>query len=264
MEDLKAASPSRLREIIRKGEFTGPTAGLAAGYAQANLVILPEELAFEFMLFIHRNPKPCPVLDVTDPGDPEPKLTAPGADIRQDLPKYRIYERGKLTAEVTNILKYWREDFVAFLIGCSFTFEAAFLKAGIPVRHIEEKKNVPMFITNIQCKEAGRFKGPMVVSMRPIPGRLIPKAVEITSRYKAVHGSPIHIGHPQSIGIKDINSPDFGDAVTIRKGELPVFWACGVTPQAVAMETKPSIMITHSPGHMFITDIKNEQLAEYY
>jgi uncharacterized protein YcsI (UPF0317 family) len=242
------------------GEYSKPTSGLCPGYAQANLVVLPKDLALDFMIFVQRNPKPCPVLDITEAGNPDPKKAAPGADIRTDIPLYRVYKKGELIDEPTDILSYWREDLVAFLLGCSFTFEKGLQKAGIPVRHIEEGCNVPMYITNIECMKGGIFQGPMVVSMRPIPGRLIPEAVRCTSRYPAVHGTPVHVGAPEEIGIKDIDKPDFGDRVTIKKGEIPVFWACGVTPQAVAMKVKPELMITHSPGHMFITDIREEEL----
>jgi uncharacterized protein YcsI (UPF0317 family) len=254
-------SVEEIRQAIRRGEFTSPTPGLAPGYAQANLVILPEKYAFDFLLFCLRNPKPCPVLDVTEPGSPVPRLAAPNADLRTDIPKYRVWEKGELKAEVTDISSYWRDDLVAFLLGCSFTFEAALLGAGIPVRHIEENRNVPMYITNIQCVPAGVFHGPMVVSMRPIPHAQVVRAVQVTSRYPSVHGAPVHIGEPAAIGIKDINNPELGESVTIKPGEVPVFWACGCTPQAVAMEAKPDFMITHSPGHMFITDLKNEELA---
>lgn len=250
-----------LRLAIRLGEYTQPTPGLAPGYAQANLVILPQKYAFDFFLFCQRNPKPCPVLDVTEPGSPVPRLVAPDSDLRTDLPRYRIWEHGELKAEVTDITSYWREDLVAFLLGCSFTFEAALIGANIPVRHIEEGCNVPMFITNRQCLSAGIFHGPMVVSMRPIPPELVVRAVQVTSRYPFVHGAPVHIGDPHVIGVKDLMKPDFGDPVNFKVGEVPVFWACGVTPQAVAMEAKPDYMITHAPGHMFITDLKNEQLA---
>lgn len=252
---------TELRAAIRRGEYTQPTPGLAPGYAQANLVILPQKYAFDFLLFCTRNPKPCPVLDVTEAGSPVPRLAAPGADLRTDLPRYRVWECGVLKAEVTDISAYWRDDLVAFLLGCSFTFEAALLGAGIPVRHIEEGRNVPMFITDRECTPAGVFHGPLVVSMRPIPPDQVVRAVQVTSRYPAVHGAPVHIGDPAVIGIRDVMKPDFGDAVTFKPGEVPVFWACGVTPQAVAMEAKPDFMITHAPGHMFITDLRNEELA---
>jgi len=249
------------RMMIREGRWKKPTCGIAKGYTQANLVVLPKNLAYDFMLFAFRNPKPCPVLDITDVGDPEPKNVAPGSDLRTDLPKYRVYKNGKLYAEVDNIVEFWRDDFVAFLLGCSFTFEWALIENGIPVRHIEEGKNVPMYITNIETKPAGVFRGKMVVSMRPIPREKVIRAIQVTSRFPAVHGAPVHIGNPEAIGIRSLYEPDFGDPVDIRDGEVPVFWACGVTPQVVALESKPEIMITHSPGHMFVTDIKDEQLA---
>jgi len=254
---------SEARALIREGRWTRPTAGLAPGYTQANLVILPEEWAFEFLLFCQRNPKPCPVLDVTDVGSPHPARVAPGADLRTDLPKYRIYRYGKLEAEVTQIADFWQKDFVAFLLGCSYTFEAALLAAGIPMRHIEEERNVPMYITNIECHPAGRFQGPMVVSMRPIPSRQVVRAVEVTARYPQVHGAPVHIGDPAAIGIEDLARPDFGNAVTVRAGEIPLFWACGVTPQVAVRKARPELMITHSPGHMFLTDIRDEDLARW-
>ncbi len=260
MSEYRDATPARMRELIRKEQYTEPTSGVCSGYAQANLVILPRDLALDFMIFAQRNPKPCPVLDVTEAGNPEPKLMAPGADIRTDIPRYRVYRKGIMVDEPLNILDYWREDLVGFLLGCSFTFERALMDAGIPVRNIEENCNVPMYITRIQCTEGGVFRGPLVVSMRPVPGRLVPEAIRSTARYPAVHGAPVHVGDPEAIGIKDIDKPDFGDRVTINKGEIPVFWACGVTPQAVAMNVKPEIMITHSPGHMFITDISDREL----
>jgi len=255
--------PQEIRASIREGKWTKPTAGLALGYAQANLVILPEEWAFEFLLFCQRNPRPCPVLDVTDVGFPHPARVAPAADLRTDLPKYRIYRSGKLEAEVTQITDFWQDDMVAFLLGCSYTFEAALLAAGIAVRHIEEGRNVPMYVTNIQCTPAGRFRGPMVVSMRPIPSRQVVKAVEVTVRFPKAHGAPVHIGDPAAIGIEDLARPDFGDAVTVEEGEVPLFWACGVTPQVAAREARPELMITHAPGHMFITDLRDEELAEW-
>lgn len=261
MENLKDKTPSEIRQLIRENKFTSPTAGLAEGYTQANLAILKKDLAFDFLLFCQRNPKQCPVIDVTEPGSPIPTLVAKNADLRTDIPKYRIYKYGEMVDEVTDINKYWEDDMVCFLLGCSFTFEHPFIKNVIPVRHIEETCNVPMYKTNIQCNKAGKFHGPTVVSMRPLPEKDIVRAVQITSRFPSVHGAPLHIGNPASIGIKDINKPDFGDMVTIKENEVPVFWACGVTPQAVAMEVKPEIMITHSPGHMFITDIKDEQFS---
>lgn len=261
MDILSRLSPGEIRDLVRRGELARPTAGMAPGYVQANLVVVPRELAFDFLLFAQRNPKPCPVLDVTDPGSPVPGLLAPGADLRFDLPRYRIYKNGILADEVTEIASHWRDDLVAFLLGCSFTFEEALLAAGVPVRHLEEDCNVPMYNTTIPLAPAGRFQGFMVVSMRPLPPDKIVRAVQVTSRFPAVHGSPVHIGDPEKIGIRDIKSPDYGDPVIIQPGEVPVFWACGVTPQAVAVTARPELMITHSPGYMFISDIRNEDLA---
>lgn len=261
MSEFANMSPAEVRAMIRRGEWTKPTSGMAQGFTQANLAILKKDIAFDFLLFCQRNPKPCPVLDVTEAGSPVPRLVAPTADIRTDIPKYRIYRHGELVDEVQDILNYWEDDMVAFLIGCSFTFEHPLMNSGIPVRHIEENCNVAMYKTNIPCIQAGRFEGPVVVSMRPIPEKDVVRAVQITSRFPSVHGAPIHIGNPASIGIKDIDKPDFGDRVTIKAGEVPVFWACGVTPQAVAMQIKPELMITHAPGHMFITDVRDEKFS---
>jgi uncharacterized protein YcsI (UPF0317 family) len=262
MVDMAAMSPSELRSMIRKKEWSRPTSGMAKGYTQTNLAILKKDFAFEFLLFCLRNPKPCPIIDVTEPGSFIPRLAAPDADLRTDIPKYRIYRHGQLTDEVTDIVNDWEDDMVAFLIGCSFTFEHPLMNNGIPIRHIEEDCNVSMYKTNIPCVKAGRFEGPMVVSMRPIPEKDVVRAVQVTSRFPAVHGAPVQIGNPESLGI-DINKPDFGDRVTIKEGEVPVFWACGVTPQAVAMQTKPELMITHAPGHMFITDLRDEQFGVF-
>ena len=255
------SSPVALRSIIRYGEYNTVTAGLAPGYVQANLVILPEAQAFDFLLFCQRNPKPCPLIEVVDAGNVEPSITAPGADIRTDLPKYRVYRDGVLEQETENVLDVWRDDLVSFLIGCSFTFETALLAAGIPMRHIEENSNVSMYITNMPTVPAGQFSGPTVVSMRPIGREKVVKAVQVTSRFPNTHGAPLHVGDPASIGIDDLQKPDYGDVVPFQAGEIPVFWACGVTPQAVAMQSKPPFMITHSPGHMFITDVRDEDLA---
>lgn len=260
-KDLIGKHPREVRQLIREGRWTRPTSGLCLGHAQANLAVLPRDLAFDFVLFALRNPKPCPLLEVLDPGDPEPRRSAPGADIRTDLPRYRVYRDGKLEDEPADIRQDWREDFVAFLIGCSFTFEAGLVQAGIPVRHMELNRNAPMFLTNIACEPAGIFHGPMVVSMRPIPAAQVAKAVQVSGRYPSVHGAPIHIGSPETLGVQDITQPDFGDPPVFHPGEVPVFWACGVTPQSVAMTVKPEIMITHCPGHMFLTDIPNESLA---
>ena len=254
-------SPSEVRQLCRDGKFDAPTSGHALGYVQANLVVLPYDLAFEFLLFCQRNPKACPVLDVTDVGKFEPNLIAPGSDLRTDLPRYRIFERGELVAEVNEIVSYWRDDLVAFLIGCSFSFENAMLNADLPVRHIEENKNVPMYETDIPCVPTQKFSSPLVVSMRPLPINKIIRSVEVTSRYTKAHGSPIHIGNPEAIGIHSIDKPDYGDAVTVKAGEVPVFWACGVTTQAAIFRAKPEFAITHAPGHMFVSDLKDEALS---
>ena len=250
-----------VRAACRDGSWMEPTCGLADGFAQANLVMLPRDLAFDFLLFCQRNPKPCPLLEVTETGDPVPHHVAPGADLRTDLPRYRVWQNGKLVDEPTDIAEYWQDDFVSFVIGCSFTFEAAMRRAGLPVRHIELGVNVPMFRTNLACRSAGVFHGPLVVSMRPLTPSDAVRAVQITSRYPSVHGAPIHIGNPAAIGISDISRPDFGDSVPIHAGEVPVFWACGVTPQAAIMAAKPPLVITHSPGCMFVTDVRDEELA---
>lgn len=249
-----------VRAACRSVAWSEQTSGLAPGFAQANLVILPADDAFDFLLFCQRNPKPCPLLEVTSAGSPSPRNSASNADIRTDLPKYRVWIDGELTDEPVDITAYWRNDLVSFLIGCSFTFEAALLQACIPVRHLELGCNVPMFKTTIECQPAGRFHGPLVVSMRPLKPADAIKAVQITSQFPGVHGAPIHLGLPELIGISDLQHPDFGDAVPIEKDEIPVFWACGVTPQAAVMKAKPKFVITHSPGCMFVTDIKDEDL----
>ncbi|WP_203362440.1 putative hydro-lyase [Bacillus sp. REN10] len=257
----KYESLKEIRMLIRNNTFTGPTAGLAPRYTQTNLVVLPKEAAYDFLLFCQRNPKSCPLIEVTDVGSPIPKLTAPQSDLRYDLPKYRIYKHGELVGEVAQIEDVWRDDFVSFLIGCSFTFEHALMDNGLEIRHIAEQRNVPMYVTNIASQEAGRFYGNMVVSMRPFPAHQVVRAVEVTSRFPAVHGSPIHIGSPEKIGINNLAEPDFGEAVTMKEGEIPVFWACGATPQSVVMASKPEFVITHAPGHMFITDMKDCQYS---
>lgn len=258
--------PDVVRGFIREGRIDSPTTGMCAGYAQGNLVVLPEELAWDFLLFCQRNPKSCPLLEVSDAGSRTFSLTAPGSDIAKDIPRYRIYKDGILTQECTDVSEVFdayqlnQGKLVSFLIGCSFSFETELLEAGIPVRQIEEGVNVPMYQTTIPCIPAGVFSGNMVVSMRPIPHSQVPAATAITASMPKVHGAPVQIGYPEVIGIQDIQKPDFGDRVTIREGEVPVFWPCGVTPQAVVMNSRPSFAITHAPGHMFITDVKNAQL----
>lgn len=260
--DYTSVTPAEARRLMREGGYDRPTAGMCAGYAQANLVILPREQAYDFLLFTQRNPKACPVLEVADAGSRLTKYMADGADIATDLPRYRVYRDGVFTEELTDVSRLWRDDFVSFLIGCSFSFEAELIAAGIAVRHIDEGRNVPMYLTNIKCESAGMFHGNMVVSMRPVPHAKAVKAVTVTAAMPRVHGAPVHIGDPAAIGIADISKPDFGEAVTIYPGEIPVFWPCGVTPQAAVMAAKPPLAITHAPGHMFITDVLNSDLKD--
>lgn len=242
-------TPQQIRET-----HTGPTTGLADGYAQANLIAVPKDWAYEVLLFTQRNPKPCPVLDVTDEGGTTTTL-ANNADLMRHIPRYRIWHDGELVDEPTDATAHWRPDLVAFLIGCSFSFETALKDNGIPLRHVEQQRNVPMYVTNRECRPAGRLHGPMVVSMRYIPEALVDKAAELTARMPAVHGAPVHIGDPTALGITDPDKPDFGDPTDPHPGDVPVFWACGVTPQAAVMASRPPFAITHAPGHMFVTDV---------
>lgn len=255
--DLAMTAPADFRALCRAGIFTGPTSGVASGHVQANMMILPREFAFDFLLFCQRNPKPCPLVEVLEPGKFEPRC-APGGDVRTDLPGYRIFENGRLVKEVKDITDFWRDDLVTFLIGCSFSFENALITGGIPLRHVDRGVNVAMYKTNIPCQSAGRFQGNMVVSMRPVKSRDVARAVEISGRYPQVHGAPVHIGHPELIGIADLSRPDFGDAVPLMEDELPLFWACGVTPQYVAELSAIPFCISHSPGKMLVTDFLNE------
>jgi len=252
-----------IRALCRDGSFDGPTAGVAMGYAQVNLVVLRETLAGDFERFCRLNPKPCPLLEVTKVGASEPSETAPGEDLRTDLPRYRVYQKGVCVDRPTSIISYWRDDFVAFLIGCSFTFESALLDAQVPVRHIEESLNVPMYRTSVACKPASVFAAPLVVSMRPMTPEQAKIAERVTAALPRVHGSPVHVGDPVAIGITDLSRPDYGDAVTVRSDEIPVFWACGVTPMEAIMHAKPDIAITHEPGHMFVTDVLDRSLREH-
>ena len=253
--ELADATAAQLRAAVRAGRYSGPTAGLARGFVQANLVILPAEAADEFAEFCRRNPKPCPLLEQTSPGDPEPRATAPGADLRTDVPRYRVFRSGQLEAqEPADIRGVWRDDLVSFLLGCSFTFENALLHEGLEVRHIAQGCNVPMYRTTLACRSAGRFSGNLVVSMRPYRPEASEQVIEITSRYPTMHGAPVHVGDPTAIGIDDLARADFGDAVTIHSGEVPVFWACGVTPQVALAEARCELAVTHSPGCMFVTD----------
>lgn len=245
-------SPAQARRQFRDG-LRVTTGGWLPGYVQANLIVVPQDYAYDLLLFAHRNPKPCPILDVTEVGSPRTEL-APDADLRTDLPAYRIWRDGELVDEVGDATPYWRDDLVAFLIGCSFSFEGALAEAGVPLRHVELGCNVPMYLTNIDCRPAGRIRGPMVVSMRPVPAGQVADAVRITGRFPDTHGTPVHVGEPAALGINDLTKPDFGQPTEIHAGEVPVFWACGVTPQAAVMESRPPFAISHAPGHMFITD----------
>jgi uncharacterized protein YcsI (UPF0317 family) len=247
-------SPAHLRHAARTGEFRLPTAGHAPGRIQANMMIVPREHAFDFLLFCQRNPIPCPLVEVLSPGQVEP-LCAPGANVATDVPGYRVYRDGEFVEERHDIAALWRDDFVTFLIGCSFSFESAVQAAGVPLRHIDQGRNVAMYRTNIACVPAGRFHGEMVVSMRPIKSRDVAKAVLISSRLPIAHGAPVHVGNPAALGIADVMKPDYGDAVEILDDEVPMFWGCGVTPQWVAQRSKLPFCITHAPGKMFVTDL---------
>jgi uncharacterized protein YcsI (UPF0317 family) len=249
------------RHAIRRGEWSGPTAGLAPGYVQGNLAILPNELAYDFMRFCQLNPKPCPLLAVGAPGEFRLPSLADDLDIRTDLPRYRVFERGELIDEPHDIRNHWRSDLVVFAIGCSFSFEEALMQDGIELRHITCGSGVPMYRTSIETTPAGPFRGPLVVSMRPLKPRDAIRAVQITTRFPAVHGAPVHIGKPELIGIADIMKPDYGDAVPVYDDEIPVFWACGVTPQSVVATVKPDFCITHYPGSMLVTDRRNSEFA---
>ena len=254
-------TPHAIRSMIRKGDYSGNTSGFAPGFVQANLVILPQKYAYDFLRFCQLNPKSCPLLGQSEVGQVDMPALAQDLDIRTDVPKYRVYEQGQLAGEVNDISSYWRDDLVMFLIGCSFSFEEALIADGIEIRNISQGRNVPMYTTNIPCQSAGIFKGNMVVSMRPMKPKDAIRAIQICSRYPQVHGAPIHFGDPAAIGINNINSPNFGEAVTINDGEVPVFWGCGVTPQVAIAHAAPDFCITHAPGHMLILDIKNTSLS---
>jgi uncharacterized protein YcsI (UPF0317 family) len=253
---------TEVRQLIREGRFSQPTSGVSPHHVQANVAILPRDVAFEFLLFCQRNPKPCPVIEVIEAGQVEAALTAPSSDIRTDVGLYRIFKNGELVEEPDSIESHWRDDLVTFLLGCSFSFEHALMANGIALPYYGTERNVPMFITDIETASSGPFSGPMVVSHRWVPSSKVVRAVQATSRFPDTHGAPIHIGDPAKIGISDITKPDFGDVWEQgSEDEVPVFWACGVTPQSVAMKSKPELMITHAPGYMFVTDLMDEDLA---
>jgi uncharacterized protein YcsI (UPF0317 family) len=258
-----SAVGAEVRLAARSGRLDRHTSGLAMGNVQGNVVILPSALADDFMRFCLRNPKPCPLLAVSEPGDPSLPTLGRDIDIRTDLPRYRVWRHGEIVDQPTRIDALWADDLVTFVIGCSFSFEEALAAEGIPLRHIEQGRNVPMYCTNIETEPAGPFSGPMVVSMRPMPAADAIRAVQITSRLPAVHGAPVHIGDPAQIGIADLARPDYGDAVDVQPGELPVFWACGVTPQSALLHARPPFAITHAPGAMLITDLLNRHMAAF-
>jgi uncharacterized protein YcsI (UPF0317 family) len=261
-ENVDSADSGRAARLaIRKGQHRGPTSGLAPGYVQGNLAILPQALAADFLHFCQLNPKPCPLIGTSAPGDARVPDLGNDLDIRTDLPRYRVWRHGELVAEPGDITEFWRDDLVSFVIGCSFSFEEALMAEGIVLRHIERGCNVPMYRTSIATTAAGPFHGPMVVSMRPLKPAEAIRAVQITTRFPSVHGAPVHIGKPELIGIGDLNKPDYGDVVPVEADELPVFWACGVTPQSVIATVKPDFCITHYPGSMLVTDRRNTEFA---
>jgi uncharacterized protein YcsI (UPF0317 family) len=257
------STPAQLRQAFRSNTFSGHTSGLAQRHVQGNLVILPQALAAEFLLFCQRNPKPCPLLAVGEPGNPALPSLGADIDIRRDLPRYRVWRDGRISDEPSDITALWHSDWVSFVLGCSFSFEQALLDEGVPLRHVQQGRNVAMFKTRIATVPAGPFSGPLVVTMRPLKAADAIRAVQITSRYPAVHGAPVHLGDPALIGIHDLARPDYGDAVELMPDELPVFWACGVTPQAALVQAAPPLAITHAPGSMLITDLLNHQLAAF-
>jgi uncharacterized protein YcsI (UPF0317 family) len=250
-----------VRLAIRVGGHRGPTSGLAPGYVQGNVAILPGALAHDFLRFCHLNPKPCPLIATSAPGEWRLPTLGEDLDIRTDVPRYRVFRHGEIVDEPNDIRQHWRDDLVTFVLGCSFSFEEALMEAGIELRHITCGCAVPMYRTNIATIPAGPFHGPMVVSMRPLKPADAIRAIQITSRFPSVHGAPVHIGKPEQIGIGDLAKPDYGDPVPMHEDELPVFWACGVTPQAVIEATKPELCITHYPGRMLVTDRRNSELA---
>jgi uncharacterized protein YcsI (UPF0317 family) len=254
--------PREVRLAIRSRRHTGHTAGLAPGRVQVNLCILPREYAAEFREFCERNPKPCPLIGESEPGSPRIPALGADLDVRTDVPLYRVFRNGEAAGDVPDLKALWREDLVSFALGCSFSFEEALMKAGLRLRYVDQGRNVPMYRTSIDTTPVGRFRGKLVVSMRPFSPADAIRAIEITSRYPRVHGSPVHIGFPEKIGIADLGRPWVGDPTEVKPDELPLFWACGVTPQSVVLDARPSLCITHAPGPMLVTDLKNEDLVE--
>ena len=255
------SDPRAVRLAARSGSFTGVTAGLAPGCVQGNVCILPKAFAGDFRSYCERNPKPCPLIGVSEPGDPRLPELGQDLDIRSDVPRYRVFRGGVIASEVTDIRDLWTKDMVAFVIGCSFSFEEALIAEGVPLRYVAEGRNVAMYLTSIETEPSGPFRGPMAVSMRPLTPANAERAVKITSRYPRAHGAPVHIGKPELIGIADLDRPYAGDRIEVRPDELPVFWACGITPHAAVLAAKPPLCITHAPGHMLVTDVKNSAWA---
>ena len=262
MSNADSLSPSEVRSRIRAGEWQHLTTGASLGHLQANLVILPGDLAADFHAMCSANPQALPLLEATEPGVPDDLTVAPGADLRTDLPRYHVHRHGVFETEVGSLEYLWREDFVGFLLGCSFSAEHQLLKAGVRLRHLELGQGVPMFITSTECEPAGRLCGPVVVSMRPIARDQVDTAIEITSRYPLAHGAPLHVGDPRGIGITNLSDPDWGDPIEVACDEVPVFWACGVTPQTIIRAARPEISVTHAPGHMFVTDVRDETIMD--
>jgi uncharacterized protein YcsI (UPF0317 family) len=253
--------PKLFRKKVKEGEWRKSTVSVCPDYVQANLVILPKKFALDFTIFCLRNPQPCPILEILEPGDPIVREMAPGADIRTDVPGYRIFENGELVQELGDISVYWREDLVTFLIGCSYTFEEALVRGGVPLRNYLQHKDPGIYISSIKCRSAGIFSGPMVVTMRSIPPQLVSRAVQITSRFPKTHGAPVHIGDGALIGIPDYKKVDYGEVPEMEKGDVPLFWGCGITPQIVALESKVQFLISHKPSNMFVTDTRIEEIA---
>lgn len=251
----------KIRARIRSGGWTGTTSGMAPSRVQGNVAILPREFASDFMRFCQLNPKPCPLLAVSEPGDPVMPALGEGLDIRTDVPRYRVFENGRCVEEPHDIVRWWRDDLVAFVLGCSLSFEQALIEAGLRLQHVERGTAVPMYKTSVQTRRAGMFQGPLVVSMRPFKPADVIRAVQVSSRFPTMHGAPVHVGFPEAIGIRDLRRPDYGEAVEVQKDELPLFWACGVTPQAVVEAAKVPFCITHYPGAMLITDLRNADVA---
>jgi uncharacterized protein YcsI (UPF0317 family) len=251
---------SQLREQIRSNEFTGNTSGLMPGLVQGNVVILPANMAEEFMAFCRLNPIPCPIIGFSKAGDPSLPSLGGDIDIRVDVPEYCIFREGELCETVTDISRYWQDDFVSIVIGCSYSFEDALMSAGYHIRNIDLELNVSMYDTTIPTQSTEHFSGNTVVSMRPFNPKDIAAVTDITNQFSKAHGAPIHIGDPAAIGISNIQQPDYGDAVLIATDEVPVFWGCGVTSQRILRDAKLPLVITHAPGKMLITDVCYEQL----